>query len=235
MVTFEPSKGARSQIITSRRRRCPAHIRAPFVAMSAPRRSRRVAVDATASADVAMRASSDASALDAGAYVPPQEVFKSGVDHRSITKTVRHGKRKRDGDDGDDADVDMNIDTEALRAFKAPRATYEVVVGSKSGLPWKQPAKRASALKRVPSSKTWDERMAEKNAKKLFQDAKKRAKAEAGARAKAERERREAKKAQKEENRRRTGVGAPTEITNPKTIAKKSAKERAKLKALRML
>ena len=206
--------------------------------MSAPRRARRVTVDATAGGDVAMRASSGDDALGADAYVPPQEVFRSGVDHRSITKTVRHGKRKRDGDGEDDGagDVEMNTDTDAaLRAYKAPRATYEVVSGSKSGRPWKLPAKRASALKRVPSSKTWDERMAEKNAKKLFQDAKKRAKAEAGARAKAERERREAKKAQKEDNRRRTGVGVPTEITNPKTIAKKSAKERAKLKALRML
>ena len=42
-------------------------------------------------------------------------------------------------------------------------------------------------------------------------------------------------KALKEENRTRTGVGVPTAITNPKTMAKKSAKERAKLKKLRML
>jgi hypothetical protein len=77
--------------------------------------------------------------------------------------------------------------------------------------------------------------MAEKAAKKRFQRAKADAKAARGAKIRAERERREAKKALKEENRTRTGVGVPTAITNPKTMAKKSAKERAKLKKLRML
>jgi len=179
----------------------------------------------------------NASSTTSNAFVPPQEVFTSGADHRGATRTASHGKRKRDDDEteamGDDDD-EMDDDDER-RAYKAPRPTYDVVRGAKSGRPWKLAAKRASALKRVPSAKTWDERMEEKAKMKSFANARKLAKAEYGAKLAAERERRAQKKAQKEDNRRRTGVGAPQALTNPKTIAKKSAKERAKLKALRML
>ena len=79
--------------------------------------------------------------------------------------------------------------------------------------------------------------MEEKERKKRFQEAVKTAKAERGAKIRAERERREKVKELKEENRLRTGVGIRTAqmVTNPSTIAKKSAKERAKLKKLRML
>jgi hypothetical protein len=201
--------------------------------MAGARRARRVVVDVDAAN--AREASIDEAAADA--YVPAQETFTSGVDHRGITKTVKHGKRKRKDDgegDGARGDEDM-MDGELYRDYKAPRATYESVAGRKSGRSWKLQAKRASALGAVPSSKSWDERMAEKAEKKRFQQAKADAKAARGAKIRAERERREAKKALKEENRTRTGVGVPTAITNPKTIAKKSAKERAKLKKLRML
>ena len=134
--------------------------------MAGARRARRVVVDVDAAN--AREASIDEAAADA--YVPAQETFTSGVDHRGITKTVKHGKRKRD-DDGDGArggDEDMT-DGELYRDYKAPRATYESVAGRKSGRSWKLPAKRASALGAVPSTKSWDERMAEKAAKKRFQ------------------------------------------------------------------
>lgn len=212
----------------------PPPSRPPPHIMAGARRARRVVVDVDAAN--AREASIDEAAADA--YVPAQETFTSGVDHRGITKTVKHGKRKRDDGDGDGdgarGDEDMT-DGELYRDYKAPRATYESVAGRKSGRSWKLPAKRASALGAAPSSKSWDERMAEKAEKKRFQQAKADAKAARGAKIRAERERREAKKALKEENRTRTGVGVPTAITNPKTIAKKSAKERAKLKKLRML
>jgi|SaaInlV_125m_DNA_1040241.scaffolds.fasta_scaffold07189_3 rRNA-processing protein CGR1 len=202
--------------------------------MAGARRARRVVVDVEL-ADARKRADGDA---DASANVPAQEVFRSGVDHRGITKTVKHGKRKRESDaaatneGGEDEEM---VDGELYRNYKAPKATYDSIAGRKSGRMWKQPAKRASALGAAPSTKTWDDRMREKEEKKRFQEAKSNAKAARGAKIRAERERREAKKLLKEENTRRTGVGIVSEITNPKTIAKKSAKERAKLKKLRML
>ena len=148
---------------------------------------------------------------------------------------MRHGKRARDDADDDAREDEDMTDGDAHREYKAPRTTYETNAGRKSGRSWKLSASRASALGATPSFKSWDERMAEKAAKKRFQRAKADAKAARGAKIRAERERREAKKALKEENRTRTGVGVPTAITNPKTMAKKSAKERAKLKKLRML
>lgn len=201
------------------------------------RRARRVVVPVTddAGATTAQRNSSD---VDASAYVPPQERFISGVDHRGITKTTSHGKRKRDDDDGgENGDATMMEEDygEAFRNFKAAKATYDANAGKKSGRPWKMRASRASSLGAVGSNKTWEARMEEKARKKRFQEAVKTAKAERGAKIRAERERRERVKEIKEENRRRTGVGIAQQITNPKTIAKKSAKERAKLKKLRML
>ena len=179
----------------------------------------------------------NASDVDASSYVPPQERFISGVDHRGITKTTSHGKRKRDDDENDAADATMMEEDygEAFRNFKAAKATYDANAGKKSGRPWKMRASRASSLGAVGSNKTWEARMEEKARKKRFQEAVKTAKAERGAKIRAERERRERVKEIKEENRRRTGVGIAQQITNPKTIAKKSAKERAKLKKLRML
>lgn len=197
--------------------------------MSAPRRARRVVVT-TDGAPARARAASDVPA-------PAQERFHSGVDHRGITRTSKGGsKRKRDDADAPEGSAEdaMMVD-ESFREYKAPKRTYDAVPGRKSGRMWKQPAQRASALGRVASGKSWEERMREKAAKKRFVDAKAEAKAERGAKIRAERERREAKKAQREENRLRTGLGRKQEITNPKTIAKKSAKERAKLKKLRML
>lgn len=204
------------------------------------RRARRVVVpvsdEGTAAATAAQRNASD---VDASSYVPPQERFISGVDHRGITKTTSHGKRKRDADDGgENADATMMMEEdygEAFRNFKAAKATYDANAGKKSGRPWKMRASRASSLGAVGSNKTWEARMEEKARKKRFQEAVKTAKAERGAKIRAERERRERVKEIKEENRRRTGVGIAQQITNPKTIAKKSAKERAKLKKLRML
>lgn len=197
--------------------------------MPAPRRARRVVVT-TDGAPANVSASNDAPA-------PAQERFHSGVDHRGITLTSRGGsKRKRDDADApDDANADAMMVDESFREYKAPKRTFDAVPGRKSGRLWKQPASRASALGRVASSKSWEERMREKAAKKRFVEAKLEAKAERGAKIRAERERREAKKAQREENRLRTGLGQKQEISNPKTIAKKSAKERAKLKKLRML
>jgi hypothetical protein len=180
----------------------------------------------------------NASDVDASSYVPPQERFISGVDHRGITKTTSHGKRKRDDDDDENADATMMMEEdygEAFRNFKAAKATYDANAGKKSGRPWKMRASRASSLGAVGSNKTWEARMEEKARKKRFQEAVKTAKAERGAKIRAERERRERVKEIKEENRRKTGVGIAQQITNPKTIAKKSAKERAKLKKLRML
>ena len=180
----------------------------------------------------------NASDVDASSYVPPQERFISGVDHRGITKTTSHGKRKRADDDDENADATMMMEEdygEAFRNFKAAKATYDANAGKKSGRPWKMRASRASSLGAVGSNKTWEARMEEKARKKRFQEAVKTAKAERGAKIRAERERRERVKEIKEENRRKTGVGIAQQITNPKTIAKKSAKERAKLKKLRML
>lgn len=201
------------------------------------RRARRVVVPVTDD-DGAATAQRNTSDVDASSYVPPQERFISGVDHRGITKTTSHGKRKRDDDDdGENGDATMMEEDygEAFRNFKAAKATYDSNAGKKSGRPWKMRASRASSLGSVGLNKTWEARMEEKARKKRFQEAVKTAKAERGAKIRAERERRERVKEIKEENRRRTGVGIAQEITNPKTIAKKSAKERAKLKKLRML
>ena len=200
------------------------------------RRARRVVVPVSDDGTAATT-QRNASDVDASSYVPPQERFISGVDHRGITKTTSHGKRKRDDDENDAADATMMEEDygEAFRNFKAAKATYDANAGKKSGRPWKMRASRASSLGAVGSNKTWEARMEEKARKKRFQEAVKTAKAERGAKIRAERERRERVKEMKEENRRKTGVGIAQQITNPKTIAKKSAKERAKLKKLRML
>ncbi len=198
--------------------------------MAGARRARRVVVDV----DAANARDASIDDADADAYVPARVTFTSGVDHRGITKTMRHGKRARAAAADDSRGDEDMTDGDAHREYKAPRTTYESNAGRKSGRR-KLSASRASALGATPSFKSWDERMAEKAAKKRFQRAKADAKAARGAKIRAERERREAKKALKEENRTRTGVGVPTAITNPKTMAKKSAKERAKLKKLRML
>ena len=200
------------------------------------RRARRVVVPVSDDGTAATT-QRNASDVDASSYVPPQERFISGVDHRGITKTTSHGKRKRDDDENDAADATMMEEDygEAFRNFKAAKATYDANAGKKSGRPWKMRASRASSLGAVGSNKTWEARMEEKARKKRFQEAVKTAKAERGAKIRAERERRERVKEIKEENRRKTGVGIAQQITNPKTIAKKSAKERAKLKKLRML
>ena len=207
---------------------------------TATRRARRVVVPVSDDHD-GVTAHRNASDVDASSYVPPQERFVSGVDHRGITKTTSHGKRKRGADDdGDDGDATMTTEDdygEAFRNFKAAKATYDSNAGRKSGRPWKMRASRASSLGAVGSNKTWEARMEEKERKKRFQEAVKTAKAERGAKIRAERERRERVKELKEENRLRTGVGIRSAqmVTNPSTIAKKSAKERAKLKKLRML
>jgi len=207
---------------------------------TATRRARRVVVPVSDDHD-GVTAQRNASDVDASSYVPPQERFVSGVDHRGITKTTSHGKRKRGADDdGHDGDATMTMEDdygEAFRNFKAAKATYDSNAGRKSGRPWKMRASRASSLGAVGSNKTWEARMEEKERKKRFQEAVKTAKAERGAKIRAERERRERVKELKEENRLRTGVGIRSAqmVTNPSTIAKKSAKERAKLKKLRML
>jgi len=206
---------------------------------TATRRARRVVVPVSDDHD-GVTAQRNASDVDASSYVPPQERFISGVDHRGITKTTSHGKRKRDDAADDDGDATMTMEDdygEAFRNFKAAKATYDSNAGRKSGRPWKMRASRASSLGAVGSNKTWEARMEEKARKKRFQEAVKTAKAERGAKIRAERERREKVKELKEENRLRTGVGIRSAqmITNPSTIAKKSAKERAKLKKLRML
>ena len=199
--------------------------------MAGARRARRVVVDV----DAANARDASIDDADADAYVPARVTFTSGVDHRGITKTMWHGKRARAAAADDSRGDEDMTDGDAHREYKAPRTTYESNAGRKSGRSWKLSASRAAALGATPSFKSWDERMAEKAAKKRFQRAKADAKAARGAKIRAERERREAKKALKEENRTRTGVGVPTAITNPKTMAKKSGKERAKLKKLRML
>ena len=121
---------------------------------------------------------------------------------------------------------------------KAGRPTYKQGVGKASGRAGKQPAKQraASFMKaQTGGTKSWDDRMKEKAAKKAFQEAMKEQADEARAGRKAEHQRRAAKKQQKEENIKRTGI-IKAEVTNPKTIAKhaKMRKATKKQKALKM-
>ena len=60
--------------------------------MAGARRARRVVVDV----DAANARDASIEDADADAYVPARVTFTSGVDHRGITKTMRHGKRARD-------------------------------------------------------------------------------------------------------------------------------------------
>ena len=190
-------------------------------------RARRVVVDVD---DVAH------DPAPASAYVPARETFTSGVDLRGCSLTQRGGKRKRDANDDEDERMD-DVDgvEDDFRSYKAPKSTHESVPGKKSGRAWKRPASRASALGKPASGKSWEDRVREREAKKRFVEAKADAKRARGLKIKAERERREELKVKKEANRIATGMGQRQTITNAKTIAKKSAKERAKLKKLRML
>lgn len=171
-------------------------------------------------------------------WIPAQEKFESGEDFRSFTDARASRKRDRHIEENGLEEEEEVDEHEMMRLRKAQRPTYEQVVGKASGRAWKQPAKQraASFMKaQTGGTKSWDDRMKEKAAKKAFQEAMKEKADEARADRKAEHQRRAAKKQQKEENIKRTGI-IKAEVTNPKTIAKhaKMRKATKKQKALKM-
>ena len=171
-------------------------------------------------------------------WIPAQEKFESGEDYRSFTDARASRKRARQIEENGLEEEEEVDEHEMMRLRKAQRPTYKQVVGKASGRAWKQPAKQRAASFMKPQTggtKSWDDRMKEKAAKKAFQEAMKEKAEEARAGRKAEHQRRAAKKQQKEENRKRTGI-IMAEVTNPKTIAKhaKMRKETKKQKALKM-
>ena len=171
-------------------------------------------------------------------WVPAQETFVTGPEMRGFAAGRPSRKRAREVEEHGLEDDEMVDEHEVERLRKASRPTYKQVVGKASGRAWKQPAKQraASFMKaQTGGTKSWDDRMKEKAAKKAFQEAMKEKADEARAGRKAEHQRRAAKKQQKEENRKRTGI-IMAEVTNPKTIAKhaKMRKETKKQKALKM-
>jgi rRNA-processing protein CGR1 len=171
-------------------------------------------------------------------WVPAQETFITGPEMRGFAAGRPSRKRAREVEEHGLEDDEMVDEHEVERLRKASRPTYKQVVGKASGRAWKQPAKQRAASFMKPQTggtKSWDDRMKEKAAKKAFQEAMKEKAEEARAGRKAEHQRRAAKKQQKEENRKRTGI-IMAEVTNPKTIAKhaKMRKETKKQKALKM-
>lgn len=172
-------------------------------------------------------------------WVPAQEKFESGADFRSFARAKESRKRAREIEaNGGVEDDEMVDEHEMHRLRKASRPTYHQVVGKASGRAWKEPAKQRAATfmkAQVGGIKSWDDRMKEKAAKKAFQEAMKEKADEARADRKAEHQRRAAKKQQKDENIKRTGI-IKAEVTNPKTIAKhaKMRKVTKKQKALKM-
>lgn len=170
-------------------------------------------------------------------WVPAQEKFETGADHRSIPSGRMSRKRAREVEENGLEDEEMVDEHELERVRKASRPTYKQVVGKASGRAWKAPATRAGSFMKPQTGgiKSWEDRMKEKAAKKAFQARLKESADEAKAERKAEHQRRAAKKQQKEENRKRTGI-ITQEVTNPKTVAKQSkSKERKKQKALKMV
>ena len=158
-------------------------------------------------------------------WVPAQETFITGPEMRGFAAGRPSRKRAREVEEHGLEDDEMVDEHEVERLRKASRPTYKQVVGKASGRAWKQPAKQraASFMKaQTGGTKSWDDRMKEKAD-------------EARADRKAEHQRRAAKKQQKEENIKRTGI-IKAEVTNPKTIAKhaKMRKATKKQKALKM-
>jgi len=169
-------------------------------------------------------------------WVPAQEKFETGEEFRMFAAARMSRKRAREVAENGLEDEEMVDEHEMERLRKATRPTYQQVTGKASGRAWKAPATRASTFMgpQTGGIKTWDQRMAEKAARKSFQEKLKLASDEARAERKTEHQRRAAKKEKKEENRKRTGI-IMQEVTNPKTLAKQSSKERKKLKALKMV
>mmetsp|Transcript_34041 Transcript_34041/g.83443 ORF Transcript_34041/g.83443 Transcript_34041/m.83443 type:complete len:186 (-) Transcript_34041:986-1543(-) len=176
-------------------------------------------------------------------WVPKQETFVSGADFRDFKAGRASRKRAREIEEHGHVieqpdHMKLAIDEHELeRLRKASRPTYEQVNGKASGRSWKAPQTRANTFMKPQASKgikTWDDRMKEKKAKKAFQDQMKDVKDASKAERKTEHLRRAAKKTQKEENRKRTGI-ITQDVTNSKTLAKQSSKERKKLKKLKML
>ena len=158
-------------------------------------------------------------------WVPAQETFITGPEMRGFAAGRPSRKRAREVEEHGLEDDEMVDEHEVERLRKASRPTYKQVVGKASGRAWKQPAKQraASFMKaQTGGTKSWDDRMKEKAD-------------EARADRKAEHQRRAAKKQQKDENIKRTGI-IKAEVTNPKTIAKhaKMRKATKKQKALKM-
>ena len=141
-------------------------------------------------------------------WVPAQETFITGPEMRGFAAGRPSRKRAREVEEHGLEDDEMVDEHEVERLRKASRPTYKQVVGKASGRAWKQPAKQRAASFMKPQTggtKSWDDRMKEKAAKKAFQEAMKEKADEARAGRKAEHQRRAAKKQQKEENRKRKG------------------------------
>ena len=131
-------------------------------------------------------------------WVPAQETFITGPEMRGFAAGRPSRKRAREVEEHGLEDDEMVDEHEVERLRKASRPTYKQVVGKASGRAWKQPAKQraASFMKaQTGGTKSWDDRMKEKAAKKAFQEAMKEKADEARADRKAEHQRRAAKKA----------------------------------------
>ncbi|GFR43546.1 hypothetical protein Agub_g4639 [Astrephomene gubernaculifera] len=179
----------------------------------------------------------------AGEWVPAQ--YPKDMDNVDLRRLVgvqpkgfkerTAGKRKRDAEEQVDDEQVAAMQEDEQQELKQPEKRQkadETTFRPVSGRTWKLPGQRASTVMKPSTSgkKSWNQRMADKAARKNLQELKGEAVAAAKAKRKAAADQRKAAKERKAANQQKSAV--VQKITNTATV-KKMMKDKKQRKLLR--